>query len=97
MEFSTDLVLPAAMFSMVLAIGLTLTGEDFRRVVNERVAIGSGLALQLVAMPALGLAIALGLDLPALLGAGLVLLALLTSLLAGWWLARARSAGRLAD
>lgn len=29
--------------------------------------------------------------------AGLVLLALLTSLLAGWWLARARRAGRLAD
>ncbi|MEM7409351.1 MAG: bile acid:sodium symporter [Myxococcota bacterium] len=68
-------LLPCAMFSLMLAMGLTLQTADFRRVFSQRVSASCGLVLQLVLMPMIGMGLALGFDASALIGAGIVLLA----------------------
>jgi len=59
----------------MFAMGLTLTPEDFRRVRRQPGPTALGLVLQLVAMPVLGIALAYAFELPAMLAAGLVIVA----------------------
>ncbi len=71
----TDLLLPASMFAMMAAMGLTLTVADFQRTAEAPKATLLGIVLQLVAMPLAGLGLALFFELPPLLAAGLVIVA----------------------
>lgn len=67
-----DLVLNAAMFTLMFAMGLSLAVDDFRRVATRPRATIVGTLLQLVGMPLVGIATAIALDLPPLLATGLV-------------------------
>ena len=68
-------IVPASMFSLMFAMGLTLTSADFRRVLAFPRATLVGTAVQLVGMPLAGLALAYLFDLEPLLAAGLVIIA----------------------
>ena len=70
-----DFVLPASMVVLMTGMGLTLTPRDFRRIVDAPGATVLGTVLQLVAMPVVGIALALAFDLPPYLAAGLVVIA----------------------
>lgn len=64
-----------AMFALMFGMGLTLVAADFRRVVQAPLASVLGTALQLIAMPLIGIALARLYELPPVLGAGLVVVA----------------------
>lgn len=54
----TDVVLPLALAFVTLGMGLSLTGEDFRRVLRMPRAVAVGLAAQVLVLPLLALATA---------------------------------------
>jgi len=70
-----DLIVSGAMFSLMFAMGLTLTADDFRRIARAPRPTIVGTILQLIAMPLVGISLARFYDLPPLLTAGLVVLA----------------------
>jgi len=70
-----ELAAGVAMFAMMLAMGLTLGADDFRRVVRAPRPAIVGTLLQLVILPSIGIFIARAFSLPPLLTAGLVVLA----------------------
>jgi len=63
------------MFALMFGMGLTLTTGDFRRIARAPVATVLGTVLQLIVMPAVGIALARLYDLPPALAAGLVVCA----------------------
>jgi len=67
--------LPAAMFSLMLGMGLALTLADFRRIAKLPGPVIVGTVLQLVAMPLIGFGLALAFELPPMLATGLVIVA----------------------
>lgn len=71
----TDLLLPLAIGIVMLGLGLSLTIEDFRRVVRYPLAVGFGLFLQVLLLPLAAFAIAAGLKLSPDHAVGLMLLA----------------------
>jgi BASS family bile acid:Na+ symporter len=71
----TDLLLPLAIGIVMLGLGLSLTIEDFRRVVRYPLAVGFGLFLQVLLLPLAAFAIAVGLKLSPDHAVGLMLLA----------------------
>jgi BASS family bile acid:Na+ symporter len=73
--FTGTWIVPASMFGLMLGMGLTLTPDDFRRVVRMPRATLVGTFLQLVAMPLAGLAIAHGFALEPFLATGLIIVA----------------------
>ncbi len=68
-------LLPAALAIIMLGLGLSLTIADFQRVVLYPKAIFIGLFCQMLILPALCFALAVGFKLPAELAIGLMLLA----------------------
>ena len=64
--------LPAMMFGLMFAMGLALTPQDFRRILQVPGPVITGTLLQLVAMPLIAFSIALLFDLPPLLALGLM-------------------------
>jgi BASS family bile acid:Na+ symporter len=66
---------PASMFGLMLAMGLTLTPDDFRRIVRMPLPTLLGTALQLVGMPVVGLLLARAYALEPMLATGLVVIA----------------------
>lgn len=70
-----DVVLSGAMFSLMFAMGLTLTVDDFRRIARAPRPTLVGTIMQLMVMPLIGLGFARLFDLPILLTAGMVVLA----------------------
>ena len=71
----TTVGLPIALAIIMFGLGLDLTTNDFRRVGRHPKAVGIALACQLVLLPAICFGIVVLLDLPALLGIGMLLLA----------------------
>jgi BASS family bile acid:Na+ symporter len=71
----TDLLLPLSIGIIMFGLGLSLTLDDFRRVARYPLAVGSGLALQVVLLPLGALAIAIALRLSPDHAVGLMLLA----------------------
>lgn len=71
----TALVLPGALFIIMLGLGLSLRVSDFARVVRLPRAAALGLSLQLIALPAVGFLLAVGFGLPPELAVGLMILA----------------------
>lgn len=71
----TNLFLPLALGVIMLGLGLGLSVADFRRVATYPRAVLTGLVLQVLVLPWVAFALALGLKLPAELAVGLMLLA----------------------
>lgn len=67
-------VLPLTVAMIMLAMGLGLRPEDFRRIADKPRAVFAGLTAQLVLLPILGFTVAYGFRLPPDLAVGLVLL-----------------------
>ncbi len=70
-----DLILPASMVVLMTGMGLTLTVSDFRRIADAPGSTVLGTVLQLLAMPVIGIGLALAFEMPPLLAAGLVVIA----------------------
>lgn len=72
----TKVVLPLALFVIMLGLGLALSLADFRRVSREPKAFVIGILCQMVLLPLVGFAVATALSLPPLLAVGLMVLVL---------------------
>ncbi len=70
----SDVLLPLAIVLIMISMGMTLTGEDFRRLQGQKKAVGVGLFCQLVVLPALGFLIAWIFGLATVFALGMVLL-----------------------
>jgi BASS family bile acid:Na+ symporter len=75
MSFDFTLVPTTTLFAMMLAMGMTLRGEDFARVVKAPWPVGFGLLCQIILLPVLAFLIAWLLSLPREVAIGLVLIA----------------------
>lgn len=75
-SFLTKVVLPIALFVIMLGMGLSLVPEDFRRVLRQPKAVLVGAALQMIALPLLGFAFVSIFGLGGTLAVGLMVLAL---------------------
>src|SRR3546814_13697677 len=71
----TTIGLPIALGIIMLGLGLDLTLTDFRRVARHPRAVAVALGCQILLLPALCFGLVVLLDLPALLGIGMLLLA----------------------
>ena len=71
----TTIGLPIALGIIMFGLGLSLTVDDFRRVRQHPKAVIVALSCQLLLLPAICFGLVLLLDLPALLGIGMMLLA----------------------
>lgn len=70
------LALPAALFIIMLGMGMSLVPQDFGRVVKRPKAVAIGIALQMIALPLLGLAVIKIFGMTGAMAAGLFVLAL---------------------
>ena len=70
-----QILVPITMFTLMFAMGLTLTLADFKRVIRMPKAIIVGLLINLVILPVVGLGLAYGFELSAMLAVGLVAVA----------------------
>jgi BASS family bile acid:Na+ symporter len=70
-----QILVPITMFTLMFAMGLTLTLADFKRVIRLPKAIIVGLLINLVILPVVGLGLAYGFELSAMLAVGLVAVA----------------------
>lgn len=71
----SDVLLPLAIVLIMIAMGMTLTGEDFRRLLDQKKAVAVGLVCQLLVLPLIGFATAWVFGLAAVFAVGMVLLA----------------------
>lgn len=70
----TTIFMPVALGTIMLGLGLSLTSDDFKRVLQYPKAISIALTCQMVLLPALCLMLVVLFDLPPALGVGLMLL-----------------------
>lgn len=71
----SEVVLPLAIFLIMVSLGTALVVDDFRRVLASPREIGVGLLCQLLLLPAIGFAVAVGFRLDAVFAVSIVLLA----------------------
>ncbi|MCP5100145.1 MAG: bile acid:sodium symporter family protein [Chloroflexi bacterium] len=71
----SSVVLPLAIVIIMIAMGMSLTVADFRRVLSQPKAVGVGLLCQLIVLPILGIAVATLLPLEGVFAVSIVLLA----------------------
>lgn len=71
----TTVALPVALAIVMLGLGLSLTGDDFRRVTREPRAVALALACQLVVLPLVCFGLVIAFELTAVLAVGMLLLA----------------------
>ncbi len=71
----STIVLPIAIVIIMIAMGMTLTIADFRRVISEPKAVLIGLLCQLIVLPIIGVLVALVMPLEAVFAVSIVLLA----------------------
>jgi len=70
-----EIGLPAALFLIMVGMGLTLTPKDFREVLVAPRATVYGLVAQIILLPLVGVGLAIGLDLSPALAVGLIIIA----------------------
>ncbi len=70
-----DVFLPLAIVLIMIAMGMTLTSDDFRRLQAQKKAVGVGLCCQLLILPLIGFATAWLFGLATVFAVGMVLLA----------------------
>ncbi len=68
-------LVPTTMFSLMFGMGLSLTWTDFRRIADLPGPVITGTLLQLMAIPAIGFALAIAFELPPMLAVGFVICA----------------------
>ncbi len=73
-SYLSQLILPLALFSIMLGVGMTLTRADFRRLWQAPGVVLLGVAAQLLLLPLLGVLVLWWADLPSLLAVGLLVL-----------------------
>ncbi len=71
----TNVVLPASLFIIMIGMGLSLTIEDFARIVRFPKAVSLGLGNQLIILPIIGLGLCYLFGLAPMLAVGMLLLA----------------------
>lgn len=71
----SDVLLPLAIVLIMIAMGMTLTGDDFRRLATQKKAVIVGLFCQLLILPAIGFATAWVFGLATVFAVSMVLLA----------------------
>ena len=71
----SEVVLPLAIFIIMVTMGMTLTVADFRRVLSEPKQIGIGILCQMILLPLLGFAIAFLFPLEPIFAISIILLA----------------------
>ena len=74
-SFLSNVVLPLAIVIIMIAMGMTLTIADFRRVLSQPKAVAVGMLCQLIVLPILGFLVASLLPLEAIFAVSIVLLA----------------------
>jgi len=74
-ETLIKVVIPITMFSLMFAMGLTLTTADFKRILAVPRATLMGLIVLLLVLPVMGLSLAYAFNLPLMMAVGLVALA----------------------
>ncbi|MDH5493274.1 MAG: bile acid:sodium symporter family protein [Myxococcales bacterium] len=74
--FLTKIVLPAALFIIMLGMGLSLSWPDFKRVAKHPKAVAIGIFGQMVLLPLIGLGVVMAFGMTSALGLGLIILAL---------------------
>lgn len=74
MDFAINVVVPAAQAFIMFSLGLGLEIDDFRRVFSRRTAFAIGAFSQIVILPLTAFVVVLILDMPPVMGAGLMLL-----------------------
>ncbi|GEM30314.1 transporter [Nocardia neocaledoniensis NBRC 108232] len=70
-----SLALPVALAIIMFGLGLTLTVQDFTRILRHPAPVAVALACQLLLLPLLAFAVVLAFDLPPVLAVGMMLLA----------------------
>lgn len=70
-----NLLLPIALFIIMIGMGLSLATKDFARILHHPTPVALGLSNQLIGLPILGFFIATVLQLPPVLAVGLMILA----------------------
>lgn len=70
----SEVLLPIAIVLIMISMGMTLTGGDFRRLLGQKTAVGVGLFSQLLILPALGFLVAWVFGLAPVFALGMVLL-----------------------
>ena len=70
----SDVLLPLAIVLIMIAMGMTLTSDDFRRLATQKKAVAVGLFCQLLVLPALGFLTAWVFGLATIFALGMVLL-----------------------
>lgn len=75
-SFLTSVLLPLALASVMLGMGLGLVPEDFRRIGRDPKAVAAGTLAQLVLLPLIGALIVWILPMPAPIAVGLMVLAI---------------------
>ncbi len=71
----SEVVLPLAIVIIMIAMGMSLTVTDFKRVLSQPKAVGVGLLCQLILLPIIGILVALIFPLEAVFAISIVLLA----------------------
>ena len=71
----SEVALPLAIFLIMVAVGMALTVDDFRRVATTPRAVAAGLTSQLVLLPLLGFAVATAFQLEEVFAVSIILLA----------------------
>lgn len=74
-DILTQVVLPAALFIIMLGLGLSLTSDDFTRVLKQPKAFVIGAIAQMVLLPVIAYLVAVGFSLPPELAVGLMIIA----------------------
>lgn len=74
-SFLSEVVLPLAIIIIMIAMGMSLTIADFRRILAQPKAVGVGMICQLIVLPIIGIAVATVLPLEAAFAISIVLLA----------------------
>lgn len=69
-----SILLPVALFIIMLGVGMSLRWQDFTRLLSQPGQVITGLCLQMLVLPLLGLLVVLMTDLPAMLAVGLMIL-----------------------
>ena len=75
MDELSSLIVGLCLMLIMLGMGLSLTVEDFRRIVRQPKAVGIGLLNQLIFLPLIGLVLAKSLGLSSTIAIGLMILA----------------------
>ncbi|MCV6587384.1 MAG: bile acid:sodium symporter family protein [Marinibacterium sp.] len=74
MDFAINVVVPAAQAFIMFSLGLGLEVDDFKRVFTRRTAFAIGAFSQIVILPLVAFCVVMVLDMPPVMGAGLMLL-----------------------